>query len=639
MKIGALRGLTVVLIWMGGMVAAHAQQSIFYELKGSNIKTCYILGVIPSEDPNIFNLSDSVYWALSQSEVLGTEALIDSQEIETLQEAMRVEPGNEWREELNNTQFGLVDEQFQRYVGQSLWKWTNFEPFYLLHVLSKNREAKSPGRTLPSFLRQIGELQQKQVKGIFLPSDLTTLYGGIREDIQRDLLVQYATMLKSGPGWLQRLTNQYLTAEMTELSKLVKTIFPYEYDVSYLTPKTQLLLRRIPTMARRQSTFFMVDATVLGGEAGLLKGLQSEGYKVRPIGFGFDYIVNNDGTITGMVAQSDTMIFEEGGTIRYYNLNEEFEEAYFNDVIPNWYPLTSFRGSFSVRMPARPEIEEEWVPAGNGQVKLHIYQFEDRALNLFYLVSYYDYPPEAHVGQEQTFFKDLISRTVSKFNGILLLERDISTDQFKGREIEVSVNNETTIRARFYLVGDRIYQVTLGATGQKAYSKQNEAFLRSFRILDQRHKRWFDLTTGVGSLEIPNEPTPGKSSLEFGGLTFPTVQYSLTDDQTNLNYFVSVATCPDDFKLRKTDGLYRKMVQSTAKQTGSVLINETEKDYGKAEGRYAEFGATDNTVTRILVLYVNHRLVQLLVQGPEDSAFSELADRFFDTYEVPGWLY
>jgi hypothetical protein len=290
-------------------------------------------------------------------------------------------------------------------------------------------------------------------------------------------------------------------------------------------------------------------------------------------------------------------------------------------------------------MPARPDIREDWVPAGNGEVKLHIYQFEDRALNLFYLVGYYDYPPNSNLGQEQTFFRDLISRSVSKFNGTLLLERDISTDQFKGREIEVSVKNETTIRTRFYLIGNRVYQVTLGATGQKAYSKQNEAFLRSFRILDQRHKRWFTLTVGTGTLEILNEPTATKGSMELGGVHFHTANYYLRDDQTNLEYLATIASCPEEYKIRKTDGLYRKALQSVARETGSVLIHEKPMEFGKVEGRYAEFGASDNTVTRLLVLYVNHRIVQLMVQGPEDSAFSGLADRFFDTYEVPDWLY
>lgn len=604
-----------------------------YRMEGSNARTSYLVGVLPSTSPLSYQWSDSVYAAIARSEVVAIDAVVDSLQQEEYKQLSEMPAGMRFDDWLNNTKFATVNEQTQTYNQGSLWSYVHYYPLYIAELLQTWDLSK--GQSGLDFLLQLASMQQKKIVGLYQADVFSGLFSAMPMVLQTDLLLSLSEDWFD-PVYQQRLVQQYLSGQPNHLYQFIGHSLPIEYQAFYQQGQVNLLSSEIPAQVRRQPTAFLVDATLLGGENGLVQALRQQGLTLTAIGNGLELMSTADPAV---VEERDTMVFESDPGIEFYELNEEYRAQYFEETIPTWHKVTSYRGAFTIRMPDRPEEIMEQLPVDDGTVTMRLYKFEDRALNIFYLVSFYDYPDWYTLADQPGFFRQVISRTVNRFGGILLLERDMSTAQFSGREIEIQVDEDYTIRVRFYLVGSRMYQVALGATGKKAYSKQNEAFLRSFRILDQRMAGWTPLDMGFASIEFPGSPIRETGTLTVDSMPAHYFSYLVKDPGTMLQYAATVTYLPVEHTMKKVEPVYRKMIYETARQLNAVLIREEPFERGALTGKYVELGSGKETVLRMVVLYHQHRLLQLIAMGPEDSAFSAFADHFFDSFRVSDYEY
>lgn len=615
-----------------GSLQAQAEGWL-YRIEGSETRTGYLVGVLPSSSPLSYQWNDSVYAALAHVEVIAVDAVLDSLQRSEYASLSIMPDGETFTDWLNNAKFAAINEQLQALDKGSLWQFTAYYPLYIAEKLQAWSLARAQSGM--DFLLRLAAEQQKRVIGLYEGDALTGLLSAIPGRLQSDLLLSF-TQTWFADIFQQRLVRHYLSGDKDLLHQFMARQLPIEYQAFFQQGLINLLVRAIPAQARRQRTAFLVDATLLGGEQGLVASLREQGLTLTPIGNGLELVSTQDPV---PVEEADTIVFESDPDIEYYRLNEEYRQQYFDDIIPNWHTLTSYRGAFTIRMPDRPEEIMEQLPVEEGNVTVRLYKFEDRALNIFYLVSFYDYPDWYSLEEQPGFFRQVISRTVNRFGGILLLERDISNAQFRGKEIEIQVEEDYTIRVRFYLVGNRMYQVALGATGRKAYSKQNEAFLRSFRILDQRMAGWTPMDLGFAAVEMPGRPTRETGIITLDSMPAHYFAYLKKDPATLLQYATTVTYLPPDYRLRKEERVYRRMIYETARQLEAVLIRQEPFTRGELSGQYIELGSGEDTVIRMVVLYYDHRLLQLMVMGPEDSAFSAFADHFFDSFSVSAYEY
>ena len=627
---------TFWLMWVCAVSGVSAQESVLYRISGNDIQTSFIFGVVHSTDPVTFMVSDSVYTALAECKQLAVEAIIDSQDLETYLAATYLEPGTRINSWLNNAKFSAIDQHIQRLTKQSLWKYADRYPLFLEQQFLLWQTAET-GQTYTEFLRVLAEGQQLPVIGLYAPDELGALYVETPVRLQSDMLMAWVQSNKDPKQFQREMAMRYTAGKLQSLMRWYAARLHFEWYGTVLQWRTMLLEEKVSRYARRRATFFVVDAAMLGGDRGLLQVLRQQGLKVEGIGTGFTWLPGQQPEL--VEPERDTVDFEEQRTISYYELNEEFQNAYFEELIPGWYPLTSFRGAFTVRFPAEPEVILERIPSNTEPMTMHLYKFEDRVLEVFYIVSHFDYPQSFDPAQQPTLFRDMIARTVNRFNGILLVERDISNEQFQGREIEVRMDEDYNIRARFYLVGNRMYQVALGAVDRKAYSRQNEAFLRSFRILDQRSLSWFRLNLGCLQVAIPAVPERHLSTIKVEGKDAKQYTYRHPDPITGLQYAVSVTYLPEGFRLRKVNPAFHRMIYEAATQVRGVLIKQEDRSTKRIPGTYAELGGSDGSVTRLLMFYYDNRLIQLLLTGSEDAAFSAFADRFFTTFRFGEYEY
>jgi uncharacterized protein len=610
-----------------------AQESILYKITGKDMQDTYIFAYIPSNNSNTYQVSDSVYMAMNQCTQIAVEPLVDSLDIERLK-AQSVLPENiELKDLAGPKALDRMDDLLKAYTKMQTKRQKTAHPLYLYDKIMRGYHRSAFPMGFDQFFLNINKEENKKIISCYSVEQLQAIYRSVSPQNSMGMLMFMAHQFNTLPELYAQLENLYLNLRMEDLQNLLFTQLHTGFVEDVINEKINAIALNITENGKRGKVFYILPAWYFPGETGLLKLLKNKGLTVHPVGNGFNYRINSE----DWPPLESIPVYRNKSIVRYLRINREYDDAYFEKTIPAWRQFTSYRGAFSMRMPDDPETIIEKTGDNGKPMQVNIYKFEDRALNLFYMVSYYDYPETFNLTYNTTLFPELISSTVNKFNGLLLLEKDISEAGYQGREIEISMDDDNIMRIRFYLIGRRLYQVALGSVGQKAYSKQSDAFLNSFRVLNERAGIWYRVNTGDFSIYMPMPPAQNKITIPFEGMHAEHIAYTLKEPNTDLHFVAAITYLPVGKKIKNRDDLFHRMVNSLADQLDGVLLREMNlKLDNKAKGLYVEIGSHSNMVGRAYFYYYKNRIAQLIVYGPDDSAFSGFAERFFDAFKYVG---
>ena len=620
--------LLLLLLLLPGLVFSQ-NSPVFYKISGNGLaKPSYLFISFSNNDPITYNLGDSVYMALNEVKAVATELITDSLQKEQLKELMTLPEGRTFLSHVNNMKFGAVDEQFYKLKSESLWDYNQYQPLYLKRLLRQANARYAGGQSVEEFLVMLAGEQGKKIIPLYNPQELQKLYDQVPLVLQIDILMDYVQSLRQKEATAPILLNAYLNGDVLAILNWIKQNRHYEYYHKINRVKADDITRKAIQMIKAQPTFLIIDAQYLAGEKGLLNELYKMDYHLTAIHTGF-----NNAQFDGTDIFSSTKT-NSADSIEYYDLNSQYTEAYFKQTIPKWEKIVSHQGAFVVRMPEQPEIAVERMPTDNDALTVHLYKSEDKAINTFYLVSYYDYPETFRPERQKDFFREIISRVVRRMGGSLLVEKNISTPQFQAREIEVQVDSDYFVRAKFYLVGNRLYQVIIGASGRRAYSEENEAYLNSFKLINQEKDNWFKLNLGPASVMMPQEPDRVETTKGVRSTDIKVFEYSASEVNTGIEYLVSYSFYPESFAVKDLTNFYNSIAYQAAVQMEGFLLRDREVKSGNAEGRYMEIVTKDDRIYRLIVYYFNNRLLQVMLTGNEDAAFSTYADKFLKNYQL-----
>jgi len=146
----------------------------------------------------------------------------------------------------------------------------------------------------------------------------------------------------------------------------------------------------------------------------------------------------------------------------------------------NWQPVASQDGNFNALFPGKPE------EVTRNQLFLKVRglacEMRDRSA---YLVLYIDYPQKLHISPTDKFFEGARNGALGK-DGKLLQEKSISIEGFQGREIQLEKNhNKEFVVDRYFLAGNRLYQVMVVLPAENQSSTNIPFFLDSFKLLNK----------------------------------------------------------------------------------------------------------------------------------------------------------
>lgn len=170
---------------------------------------------------------------------------------------------------------------------------------------------------------------------------------------------------------------------------------------------------------------------------------------------------------------------------------------------PSWQELAIRDGGFSILMRPNPHYEKRALETAAGRIVAQMYSTETQ--DSVFGVGFSDYPEEmVRTMAPRRLFMAVRDTWVRRIDGKLQGDGiDIRLDgKHPGMEVvawgTVS-GREAYLKARFYLVGNRLFQVVVFGRRDSMPLAEVNRFLASFKLIPQRE---------VGSLAI--EPPPDK---------------------------------------------------------------------------------------------------------------------------------
>lgn len=174
------------------------------------------------------------------------------------------------------------------------------------------------------------------------------------------------------------------------------------------------------------------------------------------------------------------------------------EPAVTPDPLAGWITFTASDGSFSVRLPEEPEVEEQAVPTevGDIQVAMYLVESNDRTV----MLSHNEFPAaiaEAIATGDDTFIQGMLDSSrdgaVGNVSGALQNEKQITVGGFPGREFTFTVDpsasptgDAITGIARVILTTDRLYQLISLTVADETDPAAVQAFFDSFQLANSQ---------------------------------------------------------------------------------------------------------------------------------------------------------
>jgi len=161
----------------------------------------------------------------------------------------------------------------------------------------------------------------------------------------------------------------------------------------------------------------------------------------------------------------------------------------FNPV--SWKEYSSAEGRFSILFPGTPKEETKSLDVQGAKFKLHIHKLKTFSE---YGVIYADYPiPLDDPDVAKRVLDNGARGAASSVNAELLSVTEISIGGHPGRLLTERLPDGSALKAKMYLVGQRLYQIAVtmpkaesGPDGGKALEKFADKFLDSFKLVNRK---------------------------------------------------------------------------------------------------------------------------------------------------------
>ena len=143
-------------------------------------------------------------------------------------------------------------------------------------------------------------------------------------------------------------------------------------------------------------------------------------------------------------------------------------------------------GNFSVKAPALLEEQPQTVDMSSGKTEAHTYLAESDGI--LYVAAYSVFRDEIiNQGKPEEFLNNARDSILASLNGKLVLETRKSLGDYPGRELVVDIKmvdgTNGVMKARIYLVKNRLYQLMVMADTEQASAGTITQFLDSFRLI------------------------------------------------------------------------------------------------------------------------------------------------------------
>jgi hypothetical protein len=148
---------------------------------------------------------------------------------------------------------------------------------------------------------------------------------------------------------------------------------------------------------------------------------------------------------------------------------------------PAWRDYSSAEGQFSATMPDEPRTSVVVTETAKGPMYTHTVGATDKNLNE-YLVSWTSYDRSVEFKATEKTLDNVRDALISSKGGKLISESSLNLAGGPARAITFTDSDGRIVRARFYFIGRRFYQVMMAESRSEQNSVDSDRFFQSFKV-------------------------------------------------------------------------------------------------------------------------------------------------------------
>lgn len=262
--------------------------SLLWEISGKGLKKpSYLFGTYHFAGKDFIDTMKVLQAKLSQADAIVGELVIDSSVAVKLMPHMMLKD-NTLDKLLSTEQFELVNAYLKKVSGYDLKLLNAMKPVAVQMTLMQFTAPKTVSPTNPAldqYVQEYAKANQKKVIGLETVEDQAVILFGNSLERQKELLLKSVINEEKNKKEAQTLYANYIAQNLEELEKLFVKSEDYSQEEmdQLLKNRNQKWMTQLPVLMQNQSLFIAVGAGHLVGKDGLIKGLQAQGYTVKPI--------------------------------------------------------------------------------------------------------------------------------------------------------------------------------------------------------------------------------------------------------------------------------------------------------------------------------------------------------------------
>lgn len=266
--------------------------ALLWEITGDSINTAYLFGtihLIPAEDyflptgvEEAFELSERVVFEIDMNEMMDIGA-----QMGMLMQAMMAD-GQRLRDLISEEDYALVKAHFDE-MGLPLVMLERIKPMFLSVFASGDMSmddlSSGSSKSYEMEFFEMANAQEKEVGGLETMAFQISVFDSIPYEVQAEMLVESIRAQDDSSDQFQQMIDMYKSQDIEALYGMLTSEEEDlgGYEDLLVTNRNKNWIDVMRPLMKKTSVFFAVGAGHLGGEYGVIRLLQREGYTVTPV--------------------------------------------------------------------------------------------------------------------------------------------------------------------------------------------------------------------------------------------------------------------------------------------------------------------------------------------------------------------
>ena len=277
-----LSGLFIALLSVSCGLAA---QGLIYRLTREDAPSSYLVGTMHNADARVMALLDDIGPLMETVDVVAIEVLPDAVTLLAVGAATLLPVDQSLHGLIGADRFAALSAAADRH-GVPVGLLNRLKPWAAAVTLGM--PAPDGGRFLDSEIYLHALDRKRHAVGLETASEQLAAFDGMAPDLQLALLDEVVKNISDLPTQLELLTSAYLEGDLERLDGLARAQYrdmpaavAQWFDEVLLEQRNVRMLQRMADLMETRSVLVAVGALHLGGDSGLLRGVERLGYRVE----------------------------------------------------------------------------------------------------------------------------------------------------------------------------------------------------------------------------------------------------------------------------------------------------------------------------------------------------------------------